>query len=258
MVAMASTWLPTVISVAFIGEGIWRMVASGEATNAAEKATAVFNFVNFLIFGLLGLSCVCWPFLSKWFQRKQECEEGDSSASGGRGASSSPPGPTGTTGSRLDVIVDEAGKAPAAPGAVHAPEPQAGPKRITYLTNLKTFLTFIVVAHHAAGQWYNSSAGGIGISRQPPYDIGISYGGYESPSFTIVAAFFQNCNQMYDPPPSPPPPPPPLPAWRDPLTPAVARAHTQVLYVYVFFGATSSPSPPPSPLPLPRLPGVVH
>merc|ERR1719364_407356 len=37
---MASTWLPTVISVAFIGEGIWRMVASGEATNAAEKATA--------------------------------------------------------------------------------------------------------------------------------------------------------------------------------------------------------------------------
>jgi len=81
---------------------------------------------------------------------------------------------------------DEAGKAPAAPGAVHAPEPQAGPKRITYLTNLKTFLTFIVVAHHAAGQWYNSSAGGIG-----------TYGGYESPSFTVVAAFFQNCNQMY-------------------------------------------------------------
>ena len=199
MVAMTSTWLPTVISVAFIGEGIWRMVASGEATNAAEKATAVFNFVNFLIFGLLGLSCVCWPFLSKWFQRKQECEEGDSSASGGRGASSSPPGPTGTTGSRLDVIVDEAGKAPAAPGAVHAPEPQAGPKRITYLTNLKTFLTFIVVAHHAAGQWYNSSAGGIGT-----HHLLVGSG------FTIVADFFQNCNQMYDPSPSPPPPPPAL------------------------------------------------
>ena len=77
----SSTWLQEAISVAFVGEGVWRLVASGKMTSAPDRATAIFNFVNFLLFGLLGLSCVCWPVVSTWFHRKPECEASDSSIS---------------------------------------------------------------------------------------------------------------------------------------------------------------------------------
>ena len=70
----SSTWLQAAISVAFVGEGVWRLVASGKMTSTPDRATAIFNFVNFLLFGLLGLSCVCWPVVSTWFDRKRECD----------------------------------------------------------------------------------------------------------------------------------------------------------------------------------------
>merc|ERR1711968_32986 len=98
-----------------------------------------------------------------------------------------------TSETQVDVVVDKADKDPPAPAPVHTPEPKPEPKRtITYLTNLKTFLTFIVVAHHCVGQWYNSSAGGIGTLGYDPNESG-----QPLPSFTIFGAFFQTCNQGY-------------------------------------------------------------
>jgi len=145
------------------------------AVEFPAKATAIFNFVNFLLFGLLGLSCVCWPFVSTRFHRKPECDTGSTSET------------------QVDVVVDKADKDPPAPAPVHTPEPKPEPKRtITYLTNLKTFLTFIVVAHHCVGQWYNSSAGGIGTLGYDPNESR-----QQLPSFTIFGAFFQTCNQGY-------------------------------------------------------------
>ena len=113
----SSTWLQAAISVAFVGEGVWRLVASGRMTSAPEKATAIFNFVNFLLFGLLGLSCVCWPVVSTWFDNKPEYEASDSSIS--------------TRLIQTDVGVADEDPLAAAPA--RAPEPK---RKITYLTNL--------------------------------------------------------------------------------------------------------------------------
>lgn len=196
-----ASWLPAVISVAFLGEGIWRIAAEyGEATppglpaSREAMAGATFNCVNFVLFSLLGLLCVCWPFVSTWFHRKPEGEMGDSSASGSHGPSSFAPDPPSTTETQVKVVVDGADKGPPAPAPVHAPEPEPKPKRtITYLTNLKTFLTFIVVAHHSVGQWYNSSASGIGTLGYDP----LIEGSQQLPSFSIFASFFMFANQGY-------------------------------------------------------------
>ena len=191
----SSTWLQAAISVAFVGEGVWRLVASGKMTSAPEKATAIFNFVNFLLFGLLGLSCVCWPVVSTWFHRKREC---DSSLElcGSQGPSSADPNnpPSTPETQEVDVVVGVADEDPsaAAPAPARAPEPQQK-RTMTYLTNLKTFLTFIVVLHHALGQWSNSSAGGIGTLGFDP-NLGDAQ---KLPSFTIVADFIQTCDQGY-------------------------------------------------------------
>ena len=196
-----ASWLPAVISVAFLGESIWRIAAEyGEATppglpaSREAMAGATFNCVNFVLFSLLGLSCVCWPFVSTWFHRKLEGEMGDSSASGSHGPSSFAPDPPSTTETQVKVVVDGADKGPPAPAPVHAPEPEPKPKStITYLTNLKTFLTFIVVAHHSVGQWYNSSASGIGTLGYDP----LIEGSQQLPSFSIFASFFMFANQGY-------------------------------------------------------------
>merc|ERR1711904_524366 len=149
-------WLALAISLLFFAEAAWRFAIEG--TSAPDRATAIFNGVNFVLFGLLGLGCLFWPTISSWFRPKEE-----NKADGGDDVS---------------VVVDPGALASAATtspkqekslksldvesGNVVAPAPAAAPKRkVTYLTNVKTFLTFIVVTFHTVCIFANSAADGI-------------------------------------------------------------------------------------------------
>merc|ERR1712157_467060 len=66
----AIMWLPTLVSTLFLAEAIWRFVDEGDTVE--QRASAIFNGVNTIIFALLGLSCVSWPLLSAKFQGQKD------------------------------------------------------------------------------------------------------------------------------------------------------------------------------------------
>merc|ERR1712188_277858 len=63
-------WLALAISLLFFAEAAWRFAIEG--TSAPDRATAIFNGVNFVLFGLLGLGCLFWPTIASWFRPKEE------------------------------------------------------------------------------------------------------------------------------------------------------------------------------------------
>merc|ERR1711977_364457 len=63
-------WLALAISLLFFAEAAWRFAIEG--TSTPDRATAIFNGVNFVLFGLLGLGCLFWPTISSWFRPKEE------------------------------------------------------------------------------------------------------------------------------------------------------------------------------------------
>merc|ERR1712193_393585 len=65
-------WLALAISLLFFAEAAWRFAIEG--TSAPDRATAIFNGVNFVLFGLLGLGCLFWPTISSWFRPKEESD----------------------------------------------------------------------------------------------------------------------------------------------------------------------------------------
>merc|ERR1712193_526461 len=52
-------WIALAISLLFFAEAAWRFALEG--TSTPDRATAIFNGVNFVLFGLLGLGCLFWP-----------------------------------------------------------------------------------------------------------------------------------------------------------------------------------------------------
>merc|ERR1711959_813551 len=172
-------WLPTLVSTLFVAEAIWRFVDEGSGVE--QRASAIFNGVNTVIFALLGFACVSWPLISAKFQGQKDeknveseekakdevvivVERQDSlsvlkaAMSGGRRDDDK----------KVEVPSSPPADAPASPAPADAPElpalppaPAPAPKRqVTYLTNLKTFLTFIVVAHHTVNI-FTAEAGNI-------------------------------------------------------------------------------------------------
>merc|ERR1712072_998174 len=136
-------WLALAISLLFFAEAAWRFAI--ESTSVPGRVDAIFNGVNFVLFGLLGLGCLFWPTISSWFRPKEE-----NKADGGDDVS---------------VVVDSGAPAAATPapaaspkksiksldvesGNIVAPAPATPKRKVTYLTNVKTFLTFIVVTFH--------------------------------------------------------------------------------------------------------------
>ena len=49
-------WLPTLVSTLFLAEAIWRFVDEGDTVE--QRASAIFNGVNTIIFALLGFACL--------------------------------------------------------------------------------------------------------------------------------------------------------------------------------------------------------
>jgi len=203
-------WLPTLVSTLFLAEAIWRFVDEGDTVE--QRASAIFNGVNTIIFALLGFACVSWPLISAKFQGQKDeknveseekamaevvvvVERQDSlsvlkaAMSGGR-----------RDDKKAEVSSAPPADAPASPAPADAPElpalppaPAPAPKRqVTYLTNLKTFLTFIVVAHHTVCI-FTVDAGGIQTSAI----YGTTASDFSFSNFYIGAHWFTGVNQMY-------------------------------------------------------------
>merc|ERR1711977_639206 len=184
-------WIALAISLLFFAEAAWRFALEG--TSTPDRATAIFNGVNFVLFGLLGLGCLFWPTIASWFRPEDE-----NKADGGDDVS---------------VVVDSGALASAATtspkqekslksldvesGNVVAPAPAAAPKRkVTYLTNVKTFLTFIVVTFHTVCIFANSAADGIQTTQIDPNHL--SRDSFENASsFLTGGLWFINANEGY-------------------------------------------------------------
>jgi len=162
-------WLATVISVLFFAEAAWRIALPGSST--PDKAWAYLNAANFILFGLLGLGCVYWP--------RREAKDDQSPA-----------------GAELTVVVDSPAAKDVdtgvkevendAPATVEVP-----PKRqVNYLTNLKTFLTFVVVTHHTVMMF---TGGGLGTLDMPSFSLSPK----ETRSFFTGGLWFTSVNQDY-------------------------------------------------------------
>ena len=172
-------WLATVISVLFFAEAAWRIAKPGSDT--VGRASAYFNAANFILLGLLGLGCLFWP-------RRKEDEDDDKSPAGAE---------------QVVVVVDST---PAADGkstsdsAKDAPTEaptEAPPKRqVTYLSNLKTFLTFIVVTHHVVCFFSNACADGL---QTYSLDMGklLTFQDQDFRSFAFPGLMFTTMNQFY-------------------------------------------------------------
>merc|ERR1711992_140746 len=72
--AAPTMWLALAISLLFFAEAAWRFAIEG--TSAPDRATAIFNGVNFVLFGLLGLGCLFWPTIASWFRPEEENKDG--------------------------------------------------------------------------------------------------------------------------------------------------------------------------------------
>ena len=167
-------WLATVISVLFFAEAAWRIAKPG--SDPAGRASAYFNAANFILLGLLGLGCLYWP-------RRKEDEEDDNSPAGAE---------------QVVVVVEST---PAADGkstsdsAKDAPT-EAPPKRqVIYLSNLKTFLTFIVVTFHVVCIFSSAAADGLQTYSFDPEKF--LAGGGPIRSFTLPGLMFLQMNQFY-------------------------------------------------------------
>merc|ERR1712241_378978 len=183
-------WLALAISLLFFAEAAWRFAIEG--TSAPDRATAIFNGVNFVFFGLLGLGCLFWPTISSWFRPKDEnkADGGDDVSvvvdSGAPAAAT--PAPAASPKKSIKSLDVESGNIPA---------PAAAPKRkVTYLTNVKTFLTFIVVTFHTVCIFTIGAADGIKTMQIDPNHL--SRDSFENASsFYTGGLWFLNVNQAY-------------------------------------------------------------
>jgi len=172
-------WLATVISVVFFAQAAWRIAKPGSDT--VGRAYAYVNAANFILLGLLGLGCLYWP-------RRKDEDDDDKSPAGAE---------------QVVVVVDST---PAADGkstsdsAKDAPTEaptEAPPKRqVIYLSNLKTFLTFIVVTHHVVCFFSNACADGL---QTYSLDMGklLTFQDQDFRSFALPGLMFTTMNQFY-------------------------------------------------------------
>ena len=147
-----NTWLPILVCLLFLGEAAWRIQWAGfvsyrDILSTELKATAFFNAANFIAFALLGFGCLAWPSLSRWFgsssSEKQSQEGKDAHAEDDPKAADNlvvvvdKPSAKSTRQKSLEVETSAKEEAVA-----EEKPPQKG--QLIYLTNMKTFLTFIV------------------------------------------------------------------------------------------------------------------
>merc|ERR1712241_125234 len=184
--AAPTMWLALAISLLFFAEAAWRFAIEG--TSAPDRATAIFNGVNLVLFGLLGLGCLFWPTISSWFRPKEENEDVSVVVDSGAPAAATP-APAAPPKKSIKSLDVESGN-------VVAPAPATPKRKVTYLTNEKTFLTFVVVTHHTVNIF--AIAGGDGIQTTLVDMQNFNSDSLENASsFLTGGIWFMNLNQAY-------------------------------------------------------------
>merc|ERR1712193_327390 len=184
--AAPTMWLALAISLLFFAEAAWRFAIEG--TSAPDRATAIFNGVNLVLFGLLGLGCLFWPTISSWFRPKEENEDVSVVVDSGAPAAATP-APAAPPKKSIKSLDVESGN-------VVAPAPATPKRKVTYLTNVKTFLTFVVVTHHTVNIF--AIAGGDGIQTTLVDMQNFNSDSLENASsFLTGGIWFMNLNQAY-------------------------------------------------------------
>jgi len=168
-------WLCTTISVLLFAEGIWRLADPGVGVD--NVASSSFQGANFILFCVFGLCCLYWP--EKPAPSASKDEEPAAGEKGVVGLDVETPAANGEGAERC--------KEEDAPGA-------KPPKRqITYLTNLKTFLTFIVVTHHTVGQFTRPVGAGLSTVAANFLSPDLQ----PKSSFLTGGSWFQSVDQAY-------------------------------------------------------------
>merc|ERR1712241_1008347 len=184
--AAPTMWLALAISLLFFAEAAWRFAIEG--TSAPDRAPAIFNGVNLVLFGLLGLGCLFWPTISSWFRPKEENEDVSVVVDSGAPAAATP-APAAPPKKSIKSLDVESGN-------VVAPAPATPKRKVTYLTNVKTFLTFVVVTHHTVNIF--AIAGGDGIQTTLVDMQNFNSDSLENASsFLTGGIWFMNLNQAY-------------------------------------------------------------
>ena len=141
-------WLSSAVSFLFVILAVWRLVGVNHAgISQFDYDNDIFDGINFILLALLGVVCTVWPNLCLLFARGEEKEDEGKPENDIVVVVDSPKDDAEREKSlrslEVEVAKDEDEKESA------AVEPVVAVKRnIVYLTNLKTFLTFMVVTHH--------------------------------------------------------------------------------------------------------------
>ncbi|UPR04381.1 hypothetical protein HOP50_16g77220 [Chloropicon primus] len=194
-------WLTTLISILYFGVAAYLFIEIAHfhaAATAPDIASGYFQACNCFLFGLLGLCCVHWPAIASLFHGRSK-------------DAGSPAGEKETVvdeGDEKQTCGDEGCKeggeddASPAPVAVVVDPKPAIKRQVTYLTNLKTFLTFIVVTHHTVCLFMGCFAN-IQTMIMNPNDpangdpTGIYDGTVKPRTFYTGASWFLTINQGY-------------------------------------------------------------
>jgi hypothetical protein len=182
-------WLATAICVLFVGEAAWRFVAMtkpGWGTSTEGKVWALFSAVNFLLIALIGGLCLLWPLVSSSQKSKQKKKEEEGEESGNQKSNAG--GDKATIAGDVKTLEVESNpkqQSDAVAISIDANDAKPAKRLLVYLTNLKTFLTLMVVTVHTFSTFHDAAGVGIG-----------THAGTES-SINVVALWFISLNQQY-------------------------------------------------------------
>ncbi|QDZ23717.1 acyltransferase domain-containing protein [Chloropicon primus] len=183
---MTSNWLAACVSLLFFVEAGWRFYtsvklgSSVEGSNYSNYVDAVFNGVNFVALGSIGLGFVAWPAVEPFTRRLKERTSTEPTTTEERAevvvSKTSLPKSFRTIRSRKslsrryaqmeegeDDAQDRAeASARAMTPAGDAPEqPRKEKKILMFLTNLKVTLIIGVVTYHVLEEFYNPEVAGV-------------------------------------------------------------------------------------------------
>jgi len=170
-----------------------------EASSGEDRATALFNGVNFLLFAIIGGVCLLWPHISCCFHSSSQNKTNESGTEKKSNASA-----------QGQVAADDNGDAKANAKALEAeslPKADAvkisindgdtkpAKRQLVYLTSLKAFMTFQVVTVHTLDLFTFDHFLGLGTWSVDISNVKEADGG--SLSLATFGQFIAQANQYY-------------------------------------------------------------
>ena len=192
-------WLPLAISFLFFVLGAWRFAGVNHpGITAPDRTDIIFNGVNCFLLALLGVVCTLWPKIQSLFARDKKKDDSGVAVV----VVDSPEGnaeveeksiPSLEVELSKNVTEEEERESSELVQVPAVAEKPAAKRNVVYLTNLKTFLTFVVVVHHVACALIGIDVGLITFASNPEKPKSKE----DFRSFAIFGEFFIDSNQSY-------------------------------------------------------------